>query len=232
MLDLHTSELLSIFQGLPIKQAALNSQNIDILPLSKIFHGFSSLLRIRIASRLQARFSNTDYSFLNAKTTLRDLKECLKFKQDTFLNDANNFELAGQYNFMHDSTSFIYSEVGVDIEHISNLPVNFFECETDELRSKILTPYETIYALSRPDPVLSVLGLFSAKEAFIKAISKTFTSNNIKLPEMNDISVLHSTDGSPYIANDYDMVDSISTSISHSNEYALSFCIVTFSNTN
>ncbi len=62
-------------------------------------------------------------------------------------------------------------------------------------RTDIFSPYEQNYCLNKPTPLLSVAGLWCAKQAFIKA------TNRLNFPNFNylDLEVRHRDSGQPKI---------------------------------
>ncbi len=62
-------------------------------------------------------------------------------------------------------------------------------------RTDIFSPYEQNYCLNKPTPLLSVAGLWCAKQAFIKV------TNRLNFPNINyrDLEVRHRDSGQPKI---------------------------------
>ena len=62
-------------------------------------------------------------------------------------------------------------------------------------RTDIFSPYEQNYCCNKPTPLLSVAGLWCAKQAFIKV------TNRLNLPNINyrDLEVRHRDSGQPKI---------------------------------
>ena len=75
------------------------------------------------------------------------------------------------------------------------------------------------YSLSRPDPLITLIGIFSAKESIIKAIDFQ------KRIKYTDIEIKHSPIGKPFplINKIYD--SNIQVSISHCGDLVISNCI-------
>ena len=86
-----------------------------------------------------------------------------------------------------------------------------------------LTCDEIIYCMKKRDPSIHFAGKFSAKEAIRKAISSSYF--DILLP-LNEINIKNDKKGRPFLENS--TIDSkfINISISHTNDYAISFAIL------
>lgn len=115
---------------------------------------------------------------------------------------------------------------GVDIVDISRLK----KLNLDLFLNKYFSKREIEYINSKHCALQTIAGMFSAKEAFLKAVGIGI-GNGINLKE---IEILHSDIGQPYIditpqINYYinaQNCSSISLSISHDGEYAVAFCII------
>jgi len=90
--------------------------------------------------------------------------------------------------------------------------------------AKVFTEYEKEYINSKSDKLQTAAGLYAAKEAVLKAMGKGIT-----LP-LNDVCIKHRSTGEPFIelsGDTYEFskkigIESISISISHDGEYAIS----------
>ena len=89
--------------------------------------------------------------------------------------------------------------------------------------NKVFTDNEIIYCMEKRDPSIHFAGKFSAKEAIRKAISSSYS--DILLP-LNEINIKNDKKGRPFLENS--KIDSkfINISISHTNDYAISFAIL------
>lgn len=66
--------------------------------------------------------------------------------------------------------------------------------------------------------ITTLAGLYSCKEAFLKALKKGINNYSLK-----DIEILHDDNKAPYIIFHNDLkIDNISVSISHDGDYAIS----------
>ena len=80
--------------------------------------------------------------------------------------------------------------IGIDIEDLSSLP------HTDDFRKDAFyvanfTPAEIAYCILQPDPYASFAGLFSAKEAIVKA------DGRLRANAFNAIGITHGPEGEP-----------------------------------
>lgn len=101
--------------------------------------------------------------------------------------------------------------IGIDIEHIDNLPKVPDFREDDFYRSNFSNK-EISYAMLKPKTYETLTGLFCAKEALCKA------ENDIKSIPFNQIEIEHSVEGAPVFRN-------FSLSISHANGFAIAVAV-------
>ena len=109
--------------------------------------------------------------------------------------------------------------MGIDIEHISSIPKDIFSNKNTILRSRLFTDKEVIYSLTKNDPLLTLIGIYSAKESVKKALN---------ISNLNLYSKLRSIMrrmGRPFVSINNQKIININISISHSNGYAISICI-------
>ena len=139
----------------------------------------------------------------------------------------NNFSLADEGGFQTDETSYQVkhnlesdtsvsdeANIGTDIQFVPEL---FVKSSTD-LKSNpeflgIFSPIEIAFAETKLEPLLTLAGIFAAKEAVIKA-----GYNGEGKQNLSNLIVLHDEHGKPQIPG-------YSLSISHSKDYALAFAI-------
>jgi len=111
--------------------------------------------------------------------------------------------------------------IGTDITEISR-----FENLNDNFFKKVFTEYERSYCDSKAvQKYASFAGIFSAKEAFSKAVGTGVRGFNL-----NEVEIKHNDLGAPYVvlygrANELFNKMNFSVSISHSGEYALASVI-------
>lgn len=104
---------------------------------------------------------------------------------------------------------------GIDIQHVAD-----FDIGNIALMEKIFTGNELKNLKKNNNP--HIAGLFSAKEAVIKACSP------LNKLQFKDIEILHKKDGSPYaiIKNHREISSKLKISISHSKDYAVAIAVV------
>lgn len=118
--------------------------------------------------------------------------------------------------------------VGIDVLDVVRME-KFVQNE--HFLEKYFTPYEIEYVTKNNRQTLSLAGIFSAKEAFLKALGIGI-GGGINL---NDIEIRHEESGKPYLQvisskgqimlKTMNVTD-IQISISHSDEMATSICII------
>lgn len=101
--------------------------------------------------------------------------------------------------------------IGIDIEHIDNLP-KAVDLREDIFYKSNFTNKEISYALLKPKTYETLAGLFCAKEALCK------TNNAIKLTPFNQIEIEHTAAGVP-VFRDYAL------SISHANGFSIAVAV-------
>lgn len=118
--------------------------------------------------------------------------------------------------------------VGIDVLDVVRME-KFVQNE--HFLEKYFTPYEIEYVAKNNRQTLSLAGIFSAKEAFLKALGIGI-GGGINL---NDIEVRHEESGKPYLQvisskgqimlKTMNVTD-IQISISHSDEMATAICMI------
>lgn len=118
--------------------------------------------------------------------------------------------------------------VGIDVLDVVRME-KFVQNE--HFLEKYFTPYEIAYVSKTNRQTLSLAGLYSAKEAFLKALGIGI-GGGINL---NDIEINHEENGRPFvkvlsskaqIILKSMQVEEICLSISHSDEVCTSICII------
>ena len=112
--------------------------------------------------------------------------------------------------------------IGTDIIEVDRIR-QLIEKYDRRFLKKVFTNYEIIYCMGKRDPSIHFAGKFSAKEAIRKAISSKYS--NILFP-LNEINIKNDRKGRPFLENckiDSKLID---ISISHTNNYAISFAIL------
>ena len=113
-------------------------------------------------------------------------------------------------------------DIGTDIIEVDRIR-ELIKKYDQRFLNKVFTDNEIIYCMKRRDPSIHFAGKFSAKEAIKKAISSSYC--DILLP-LNEINIKNDKKGRPFLENS--KIDSkfINISISHTNDYAISFAIL------
>ncbi len=87
------------------------------------------------------------------------------------------------------------------------------------MRKRLFCESEILHAITKPDPFISLVGIFAAKEAIIKSLS------SIKKITFNEITIVYKSNGMPFaLINKKSFKSSIS--ISHNKDIAIAICIV------
>ncbi|MFM9840742.1 MAG: holo-ACP synthase [Cyclobacteriaceae bacterium] len=103
------------------------------------------------------------------------------------------------------------SSIGIDIEHIKNMPA-CNDYRQDEFYKKNFSPLEISYCVLQPNPIISFIGLFAAKEAIAKA------DNTYKKIPFDQIEIDHDQLGKPFF-KEFDI------SISHVEDFAVAVAV-------
>ena len=113
-------------------------------------------------------------------------------------------------------------DIGTDIIEVDRIR-ELIKKYDQRFLNKVFTDNEIIYCMKRRDPSIHFAGKFSAKEAIRKAISSSYS--DILLP-LNEINIKNDKKGRPFL--EHSTIDSkfINISISHTNDYAISFAIL------
>lgn len=106
--------------------------------------------------------------------------------------------------------------IGLDITLISKMQS---KVDRQTFMNRIFTQKEQKYINSKGNRSQTAAGIFSAKEAFLKALGKGIF--DIRL---NDIEILHNNNGAPYI--NYPDVGKIFLSITHMGDIAAAQVII------
>ncbi len=110
-------------------------------------------------------------------------------------------------------------EIGTDLENIERFKLD----KNSSFVKNNFTPNEIVHAFSKDSPHITLCGLFCAKEAIIKTLSK----QDILL---NEIEINREDSGKPIvkiIKKDFSQKSNFSVSISHSGEYAFAVALRT-----
>lgn len=208
-------------------------ENVEISPdkkLSEIINIFNSILAERIKAKLYDFFPEVNFEKLNEMSTINDIYELVINTKNSEIVNSTKISTFSRQNKNLKATSKIFDNfsdllinnqqsLGIDIEKRNSLSENILNIKFNSLRNKIFTPEELIYSISKPDPVLSLIGIYSAKESIKKALGCDQKIN------FKQINIKHKTSGKPYAdVFGYD-IHQFLISISHTDELVISVCI-------
>jgi phosphopantetheinyl transferase (holo-ACP synthase) len=161
-------------------------------------HHFNSISTDRFSSELKKRGIKWDGSDI----IFYDLINKNIAKSNSSIDINSNIKINNSI------TDFPTSQVGIDIQEISELPDSIDFWEDDFYISKF-NKEEIAYCVAKENPKQSFAGLYSCKEALIKC------DNNLNWEEIN---ITHNKIGKPQF-------DNYIISISHSGLYTLSVAL-------
>lgn len=179
---------------------------IESTPIDKSTLPGSIILHRMYADIESLGFKVTDYSsirtFGELITILDTDNKPSRSQADSHLNKSNNADIRLVAR---------NEGIGIDIEHISHLPI-----ENDYWESafylKTFSRKEIAYCLSSINPLQSFLGKYAAKEAIIKA------DNRYASTPLNQIEILNDENGKPFF-------EKFDISISHVSDLAVSVAV-------
>ena len=222
------NKLINIIKSYPLNEdIKINNKT----SLANAISLYGSLFEERLKIKLEENFPDVNFEKINHSTTLEQLIK-LVANCELSNHDENSFE-----DILKESTqspsaiinkpldTFFRNKIGIDIENISSLPKKIFSNEEIELRKKLFSENEVIYSLSKSDPFLSLLGIFSAKESIIKCLSSIYPLKKFSFLE---IEIFHNECGKPLAKVENLEKLSFEISISHSIDYVASVCLVFF----
>lgn len=172
-----------------------------------------------VLHRLYAKLAEEGYKVDNYSniTTLGNLLQ--QNKISSVSNVISKDIYAGNQNYkLSNLNSNEVMGIGIDIEHISAMPiVNDFR--EDAFYKMNFSAAEISYCILQSNPYASFAGLFAAKEAIVKA------NNSYKSQPFNTIVIEHLEDGKPF-HNHYQL------SISHTNDLAICVAVLSIGKSN
>ena len=197
------------------------SQIVPKARLCDILNLFGSLLAERIKARLLDEFPDINFSNISAFTTLEEIYNLI-INNKTTLNEevgGNLIQNLSIENDIFDHTNNNINSTGIDIEKRSSLPEDIFDITSLKLRKKLFSINEVTYSLTRSDPLMTLVGIFSAKESIKKAV---FFRQKIKY---SDIEINYFLNGKPFPLINKIYYPNLQISISHCGDMAISNCI-------
>ena len=117
--------------------------------------------------------------------------------------------------------------IGTDIVAVSRIQ-NIIHKHSDRFKKHTFTENEKKYCDLKPNPAIHYAGRFAAKEAVKKALYSSKIINSI---DFVDIEILSSNSGVPEVQLSHPDLKNIQVkiSISHIEEYAIAFALVSSS---
>ena len=117
--------------------------------------------------------------------------------------------------------------IGTDIVAVSRIQ-NIIHKHTDRFKKHTFTENEKKYCDLKPNPAIHYAGRFAAKEAIKKALYSSKIINSI---DFVDIEILNSDSGVPEVLLSHHELNNfhVKISISHIEEYAIAFALVSSS---
>lgn len=117
--------------------------------------------------------------------------------------------------------------IGTDIVAVSRIQ-NIIHKHSDRFKKHTFTENEKKYCDLKPNPAIHYAGRFAAKEAIKKALYSSKIINSI---DFVDIEILNSDSGVPEVLLSHHELNNfhVKISISHIEEYAIAFALVSSS---
>ena len=117
--------------------------------------------------------------------------------------------------------------IGTDIVAVSRIQ-NIIHKHSDRFKKHTFTENEKKYCDLKPNPAIHYAGRFAAKEAIKKALYSSKIINSI---DFVDIEILNSDFGVPEVQLSHHELNNfhVKISISHIEEYAIAFALVSSS---
>jgi len=205
-----------------LRQLLTNSFNYNgsaNVSLRESLAPFSSLKFHRLISSISQFIDSTRLHLISSDTTVYELESFVasSAKSDVHTLDSKSTDSSlFSSPFPINASSII--GLGVDIEQLDH-STPLFSRENSQLRASLFTPSEVVHCVNAAAPELSLLGVFCAKEAIIKACSGT-----AKL-RFSDIVIYWDSQGSPFCRLPSLTSVSIFISISHTANFATATAI-------
>ena len=198
--------------------------------ISEIINLFNSLLSERLKAKLLDQFPDVLFDDISSNSTLKDIYQIIfNYENKDLSNKKINLPLENNSNSISENLNQLLFEdsilenlplIGVDIECRDSFPNDIFSSKCLNERKRLFTENEIVYSLTKRDPEITLLGIYSAKEAIKKAINKY-----LKLEYIN-IEINYSKNGKPYAKIKNSLLNNrIRISISHAKDYAVALSI-------
>ena len=111
--------------------------------------------------------------------------------------------------------------IGTDLVDIDRIESSIGKYRTKFL-DRVFSKKEQEYCESKSKPAVHFAGRFAAKEAIFKSIKSSGYTQPI---ELNSITILNNSDGSPYVVMDIPFKGTVKVSISHTETHAIAFAL-------
>ena len=220
IMDSLKKQVIGIIEQFPLKKS---KDIISSDKLSDLIGLFSSLIEERIKSRLKDVFPTSNFDKLSSSSSIDDICNLIENNNalDIIEVKQNEISLDITRNKVLNTLSQNQNlSIGIDIENLSMFPKKIFNSNNNGFRKEIFSEFEIAYSILKPNPELTLLGIFSAKESIIKAIGSRGKC------DFKDIEINYDAAGNPYpIVKDYSS-DLFRISISHSDNVAISICLL------
>jgi phosphopantetheine--protein transferase-like protein len=128
-----------------------------------------------------------NYTDINSYGEL--LKKLSNAESSSQVDTSNTFPIISNFDLLHSNASS-NAGVGIDIENISAFP-ECYDFREDEFYRNNFSSEEIAYCTLKKNPITSFAGLFSVKEAIVKA------DNNYSGRSFKEIVISHDSSGKP-----------------------------------
>ncbi len=214
-------EIITILKKFPIKSG---KKLIPSSKLSDIIDVFSSLLSERVKSKFSEFYPDINFSDLDSSSTIKNIYEKIKLSDNLDLLSkqklkSNNEEFLEINKIIPEKKNINIVGIGIDVESLDNFPIEILSFNESQLRHDLFSAREILYALTKLEPDLTLLGMFCAKESVKKAAN---LKNELKF---HAIEILHNSLGQPYVSCNLITGLKFFISISHSKKIAVANCI-------
>jgi phosphopantetheine--protein transferase-like protein len=152
----------------------------------------SSIILHRMYGELENEgFIVENYTDINSFGEL--LKKLSNAESSLLVHTSDTFPIISNFDQMHSNASS-NPGVGIDLENISAFP-ECYDFREDEFYRNNFSSEEIAYCIIKKNPITSFAGLFSVKEAIVKA------DNNYSGRSFKEIVISHDSSGKPIHAD-------------------------------
>lgn len=205
----NTNKLKEILKQFPLKKGKEIKNNSKLFEIINIY---GSLVTERVKSKILDHFPNANLESLNSESDLNDINNMIIKEYDNETSKLFNNEKVDETN-----SKFNNFGIGIDIENLDYLSNEIFEISNYKLRESLFTNTEFLYSLSRPNPLQTLTGIYSAKESVKKVL-------NFKINKYNEIEINHLQSRKPFVKIKNEIYENLIISISHVENFVLSIC--------